>query len=149
MGKQSPRKYSALDQLLGGVDRALKTLNSGATSAEQFYVSVSRGKKSVEIFTDDKDTLREQIQRSHQRLSATELVGKQSASNDDFNKSNLVASMEYYARQFMAHMRDTVDDFFAAFRRADRQTESTQWRDYIRDREHRQQEPQQDREMGL
>ena len=57
--------------------------------------------------------------------------------------------MEYYARQFMAHMRDTVDDFFAAFRRTDRQTESTQWRDYVRDREHRQQEPQQDREMGL
>ncbi|MCG8382915.1 MAG: relaxase domain-containing protein [Gammaproteobacteria bacterium] len=121
----------------------------GATSAEQFYVSVSRGKKSVEIFTDDKDTLREQIQRSHQRLSATELVGKQNASNDDFNKSNLVASMEYYARQFMAHMRDTVDDFFAAFRRGDPQSESTKWRDYVRDREHSQSEPQQDREMGL
>ena len=53
------------------------TENGGASSAEQFYVSVSRGQKSVEIFTDNKEELRDQIQRSHQRLSATELTKNQ------------------------------------------------------------------------
>ena len=56
---------------------AQSTAYGGAASAEQFYVSVSRGKKSVEIFTDDKAELREQIQRSHQRQSAISLLKNQ------------------------------------------------------------------------
>ena len=62
---------------------AQSTENGGASSAEQFYVSVSRGKKSVEIFTDNKKELREQIKSSHQRLSATELTKNQSSVNRD------------------------------------------------------------------
>lgn len=46
-----------------------------ASSMEQFYVSVSRGREQVRIYTDDKEGLREAIGRSGQRLSATELVG--------------------------------------------------------------------------
>ena len=45
-----------------------------AVSAEQFYVTVSRGKKRALIYTDDKETLKRNIQRSAQRSSATELV---------------------------------------------------------------------------
>ncbi len=48
-----------------------------ASSKEQFYVSVSRGTKGVEIFTDDKELLKEQISKSGERLSAHELVREQ------------------------------------------------------------------------
>ena len=46
------------------VDKVLIAQSSqsfGASSQEQFYVSVSRGRKGVEVFTDDKELLKEQI----------------------------------------------------------------------------------------
>ena len=66
---------------------AQSTDYGGAASAEQFYVSVSRGKKSVEIFTDNKAELRDQIQRSHQRLSAFGLL-KNQPDTDKANKEH-------------------------------------------------------------
>lgn len=45
-----------------------------AASIEQFYVSVSRGRQAVSIYTDDKETLREAVRQSTQRRSATELI---------------------------------------------------------------------------
>ena len=45
-----------------------------ASSAEQFYVSVSRAKERVILYTDDKAALMAAVQRSDERLSATELV---------------------------------------------------------------------------
>jgi ATP-dependent exoDNAse (exonuclease V) alpha subunit len=45
-----------------------------ASSREQFYVSVSRAKKKVTIYTDDKEALREAVSQSDERLSATEFV---------------------------------------------------------------------------
>lgn len=47
---------------------------AAASSAEQFYVSASRGKKSVTVFTDDKRALLEAVRRSDDSLTATELV---------------------------------------------------------------------------
>jgi conjugative relaxase-like TrwC/TraI family protein len=45
-----------------------------ASSKEQFYVSVSRGREEVRIYTSDKNALREAIEQSDERLTATELV---------------------------------------------------------------------------
>lgn len=45
-----------------------------ASSREQFYVSVSRGRESVRIYTDDKAALRQRIRASSERGSATELL---------------------------------------------------------------------------
>lgn len=45
-----------------------------ASSREQFYVSASRGRLSVQIFTDDKAELSRAIMRSGQRVAASELV---------------------------------------------------------------------------
>lgn len=45
-----------------------------ASSREQFYVSVSRGRESATIYTDDKSALFGAVQRSDERLTATELV---------------------------------------------------------------------------
>ncbi|MCE0497397.1 MAG: AAA family ATPase [Methylacidiphilales bacterium] len=59
------------------VDRvfvAQSTASLAASSAEQFYVSVSRAKESVTVYTDDKARLAETIQSSGARVTAHELL---------------------------------------------------------------------------
>lgn len=59
------------------VDRVLLGISSAsfpASSREQFYVSVSRGRHGVTIYTDDKEALLDAVCRSDDRLTATELV---------------------------------------------------------------------------
>ncbi|MCY1234132.1 hypothetical protein D9M72_467040 [compost metagenome] len=46
-----------------------------ATDSKQFYVSVSRGRDSVHIYTDDKIQLLEYASEAGDRQSALELVG--------------------------------------------------------------------------
>jgi hypothetical protein len=48
-------------------------LSRGASSAEQFYVSVGRGEKALRLYTDDKEALRLAVARSEQARSAAEL----------------------------------------------------------------------------
>jgi ATP-dependent exoDNAse (exonuclease V) alpha subunit len=58
------------------VDRvfvAQSVASLGASSAEQFYVSVSRARETVIVYTDDKARLAETIQSSGARLSAHEM----------------------------------------------------------------------------
>lgn len=45
-----------------------------ASSLQQFYVSASRGKQSVTVFTDDRKALLEAVRQSEQRLTATDLL---------------------------------------------------------------------------
>lgn len=45
-----------------------------ASSREQFYVSVSRGRESATVYTDDKEALLDAVSRSDDRLTATEFV---------------------------------------------------------------------------
>lgn len=59
------------------VDRvfiAQSAASARASSREQFYVSVSRGRESVKIYTDDKQALKEAVTESTSRMSATELA---------------------------------------------------------------------------
>ncbi len=63
------------------VDRVLiaeSELSHGAAGAEQFYVSVSRGRHQAEVFTDHAESLAAAIAKSDARLSATELVDSSS-----------------------------------------------------------------------
>jgi conjugative relaxase-like TrwC/TraI family protein len=58
------------------VDKVLiaqSSMSFGAASKEQFYVSVSRGKTGISIYTDHAGELRDAINRSSQRATATEL----------------------------------------------------------------------------
>ena len=52
-----------------------------ASSREQFYVSASRARKQVVVYTSDKEALRDAIEQSEERLTATDLVagGRQRA----------------------------------------------------------------------
>ncbi|GAB5476334.1 MAG: MobF family relaxase [Maribacter sp.] len=45
-----------------------------ASNQKQFYVSVSRGREGVQIYTDDKESFLTQIQKSGDRQGATELI---------------------------------------------------------------------------
>ncbi len=45
-----------------------------ASSREQFYVSVSRGRQQATVYTDDKEALLDAVSRSDDRLTATEFV---------------------------------------------------------------------------
>ena len=66
------------------VDRvfvAQSAASLGASSAEQFYVSVSRARESVTVYTDDKARLAETIQSSAARMTAHELLKLPVAAN--------------------------------------------------------------------
>jgi conjugative relaxase-like TrwC/TraI family protein len=47
----------------------------GAVNREQFYVSISRGRKCVHVFTDDVELLARRVTDSHERKAAVELQG--------------------------------------------------------------------------
>ena len=47
-----------------------------ASTMEQFYVSVSRGKHEVSIYTNNATALKAEITKSQYRMAATELIGK-------------------------------------------------------------------------
>ena len=53
-----------------------------ATDAKQFYVSVSRGRDRVRIYTDDKDQLLSQASELGNRQSALELVGRKNKTSE-------------------------------------------------------------------
>jgi conjugative relaxase-like TrwC/TraI family protein len=58
-----------------------------ASSREQWYVSVSRAKQRVTIYTDDKQALREAVMQSDDRPSATEFInGKAKRLAVDLNR---------------------------------------------------------------
>ena len=66
------------------VDRVLVAQSAaslGASSAEQFYVSVSRATDSVTVYTDDRARLAETIQSSGARMTAHELLKLPTAAN--------------------------------------------------------------------
>jgi hypothetical protein len=59
------------------VDRVLiaeSTASLPAASREQFYVSASRARESVTVYTDDKAALREAVRRENVRPTATDLM---------------------------------------------------------------------------
>ncbi|QDV61972.1 Multifunctional conjugation protein TraI [Crateriforma conspicua] len=64
-----------------GKDRKLAMAAMGSESlpainAKQFYVTVSRGSEDVAIYVDDKAKVRRAIEKSGERMSATELIAE-------------------------------------------------------------------------
>ena len=52
-----------------------------ATNQEQLYVSASRAKEWLRLYTDNKAEVREAVQRSSQKLAALDLVGLPASRN--------------------------------------------------------------------
>lgn len=57
-----------------------------AASKEQFYVSASRGKFAISVYTDDKDFMLKSVQRSSQRQTAMEVAKEQPSKKERFKK---------------------------------------------------------------
>lgn len=74
------------------------TLSLPATSREQFYVSVSRGRERATVYTDDKEALLEAIGHSHERLSATELARHQVRTVQPTREQRLDMSKDSHTR---------------------------------------------------
>lgn len=82
-----------------------------AASREQFYVSVSRGREKVTIYTDDKAMLKETIRGSGARLSATELVSstkQQKQTATPLKTAILVNRLGAYARSLGQKTRNAI-----------------------------------------
>ena len=73
--------HAAQSKTVDRVFVAQSAASLGASSAEQFYVSVSRARDSVTVYTDDKVRLEESIQSSGARMTAHELLKLPVATN--------------------------------------------------------------------
>jgi conjugative relaxase-like TrwC/TraI family protein len=86
------------------VDRVLIAMGSEsrpAINAEQFYVSVSRGREKAAIYTElPPEQLREAIQRSDGRKSATEMMGRPEPPVKAKGRKKLREFMERVARVY-------------------------------------------------
>jgi hypothetical protein len=78
--------YSAQGKTVDQVFIAQSAESGLAASREQFYVSVSRGREKVTIYTDGKSMLREAIRGSGARLSATELASSKKTTKNNQEK---------------------------------------------------------------
>ena len=77
-----------------------------AVNAEQFYVSVSRGRERVTIHTDlSKEELRDAIRKSDPRKSATELMGRPKRRTNKPKRSR--TKQQAMLRSFIKRVRDT------------------------------------------
>lgn len=85
-----------------------------ATSKEQFYVSVSRGRESVKIYTDDKKALKSAVLESSARMSATELMNDKKPNLSQKLKEHgqlvnrLATLAKSYAAEKARNAKDTV-----------------------------------------
>ncbi len=88
------------------VDKVLiaqSSFSARAASKEQFYVSVSRGKNDVTIYTDNKQELREAVGRSSVRTTAAEVAQRAEQEKRRFGKGfpandNLPAQQKLVSR---------------------------------------------------
>jgi hypothetical protein len=67
---------SAQGKTVDHVYVAMDAQSGPAVNLKQFYVSASRGREHLQIYTDDKERLREAITRPGTRETALELVGR-------------------------------------------------------------------------
>jgi len=66
--------YAAQSRTVDRVFIGQSSMSEPAASREAFYVAISRGRERVVIYTDQKEALRMAIEKTDDRLSATELV---------------------------------------------------------------------------
>jgi hypothetical protein len=94
------------------VDKVLIALGSESLAAadrQQFYVSVSRGRESVRIYTDDKEAMFSGVKQDAVRLSASELIKETKVEATPAQKSPLqeLTTLQRIQRFYRA-MRDRI-----------------------------------------
>lgn len=86
-----------------------------ASSREQFYVSVSRAREEVRVFTDDKEGLRETVEASGERMSATELM-RPEAEELATTRADRAEAHAFRNQQWAVGARDYAGRHFEAMR---------------------------------
>jgi len=76
-----------------------------ATNAQQWYVSISRGRRGIRIFTPDKEQLRENILRSGHRPLALELASGMRPLNESPLWRRLQGRLLRFGRRAVANLR--------------------------------------------
>lgn len=79
------------------VDRVLIAQSSAsfkATSQQQFYVSVSRGKQNCTVYTDNVADLRQAITKNADRLTASDIAGKNAKTDSLKEQQKLVSRLK-------------------------------------------------------
>lgn len=84
-----------------------------ATDSKQFYVSVSRGKYSAKIYTDDKKQLLQYASQYGDRQSAIELVEKEE--NEKTHTNYVINNERKKERKFEKEVIKQKENFIAAF----------------------------------
>jgi conjugative relaxase-like TrwC/TraI family protein len=77
-----------------------------AANRAQWYVSVSRGRESVKIYTEDAEALKSAVQKSPERMSVSEMMGGES---DAAPKKRKRLDMRRIARYLKDRMQDAYD----------------------------------------
>lgn len=91
--------HSSQSRTVDSVFLVASARSAPAIHREQFYVSISRGRQECRIFTDDKDVLRDRVQRSTQRQAALDLV------RDAMREHGLIPEVERPPRSRQAKER--------------------------------------------
>jgi len=77
-----------------------------ASDLKQFYVSSSRGKSAISIYTDDREQLMDAVREQSTRLSATELLKEQEIQDEKHEFPFLVNRLNFY--------KETIEGFAKA-----------------------------------
>lgn len=85
---------------------ALGSESFAAANREQLYVSLSRGREAVRLYTDDKAAMLDAVQSSGARLSATELMGEQKPKPK--RKPGMVERLHHHARRVYYKLRERI-----------------------------------------
>ena len=108
-----------------------------ATNAQQWYVSISRGRRGIRIFTPDKDQLRENVIRSGHRPLALDLAPSQPGPRHrDFWRT-----VHGYMQRFGKAAADRFVRVKSAFRRRNHQRASIHEHQNLRMLDHRPKRP--------
>lgn len=107
----------------------------GAANREQFYVSVSRGKRGVHIFTDDKEGLREAVGRTGARVFAVDFrAGKTLEPNAARAPESRLAKVYEFARAYAVRVKVLLADKARREARAEHEVPEMTWVQRVRDR---------------
>jgi len=89
---------------------ALGSESFAAANREQLYVSLSRGREAVRLYTDDKAAMMEAVQSSGARMSATELMGVDAGRKaaEKQRKHTLLERFHRHARKVYYKLRERL-----------------------------------------
>lgn len=97
---------------------ALGTESFAAANREQLYVSLSRGREAVRLYTDDKAAMMEAVQGSAARLSAMELMEEEEALKTKRKARNRARFYDHVRRAHQRRRernaaRDLIEAYYA------------------------------------